>query len=211
MNSELSQLATQSFVAPFYFIAMCIALFTFIGALLYYRFLSKWLPEKLATLVWFIGAVFILFTSSERFDDIKGFVKNWTITGMGIGVLISVVALGVIGVLLVSKKKGSVRKRKVKTSSFKVQGPRMVQNRSDQEILNSSLDILSGAEMNKKIKVQPVKDIVRKEVLLSQAQVAAAKETTCTCGAPMVTRKGREGKAFLGCSTFPKCRQTRSV
>ncbi|NOU69277.1 hypothetical protein GC096_35250 [Paenibacillus sp. LMG 31461] len=64
---------------------------------------------------------------------------------------------------------------------------------------------------NKKIKVQPVKDTVRNEVQKSQAQVSAATETICTCGAPMVSRKGREGKAFLGCSTFPKCRQTRSV
>ncbi|WP_261807810.1 topoisomerase DNA-binding C4 zinc finger domain-containing protein [Paenibacillus sp. N3.4] len=26
-----------------------------------------------------------------------------------------------------------------------------------------------------------------------------------------VSRKGKEGKAFLGCSTFPKCRHTKSV
>jgi restriction system protein len=325
MNTELSQLATQSFVAPFYFIAMCIALFTFIGALLYYSFLSNWLHEKLATLVWFIGAVFILFTSSERFDEIKDFVKDWTVTGMIIGMLISAVALGVVFGLLSRKKRGRAKKTKLKSSSVKVQRPRMVQNRSDDEILSSSLDRLSGAEFerllalyfrdkgyevkevgvggkdggvdlviidqrgektavqakcyanhntvgvqivrelvgakrnhdcilsllittsdltepakieaeqfkvdywhgavveqklkswgkwqptNKKIKVQPVKDTVQKEVQRSQAQVAVTNETICTCGAPMVTRKGREGKAFLGCSTFPKCRQTRSV
>nr|WP_256224170.1 topoisomerase DNA-binding C4 zinc finger domain-containing protein [Paenibacillus sp. 1_12] len=27
----------------------------------------------------------------------------------------------------------------------------------------------------------------------------------------MVSRKGKEGKPFLGCSTYPYCRQTRSV
>lgn len=326
MNNELSQLAIQSFAAPFYFIAMCIALFTFIGALLYYRFLSKWLHEKLATLVWFIGAVFILFTSSEKFDEIKVFVKDWTVTGMIIGMIISAVALGAVVALLPSKKKGRVRKTKVKSSSTKVQRPHSsTQNRSDQEILSSSLESLSGAEFerllalyfrdkgyevkevgiggkdggvdlviidqrgektavqakcyanhntvgvqtvrelvgakrnhdcilsllittsdltepakkeaeqfkvdywhgalveqklklwekwqptNKKQKAQPVKDTVQSEVQRSQAQVSATKETICTCGAPMVTRKGREGKPFLGCSTFPKCRQTRSI
>ena len=30
------------------------------------------------------------------------------------------------------------------------------------------------------------------------------------CGAPMVIRHGRSGE-FLGCSTFPKCRGTRSM
>ncbi len=30
------------------------------------------------------------------------------------------------------------------------------------------------------------------------------------CGAPMVVRSGRSGE-FLGCSTFPKCRGTKSM
>lgn len=42
-------------------------------------------------------------------------------------------------------------------------------------------------------------------------EAAAAGGVSCTCGARMVMRKGREGKSFYGCSTFPKCRQTRSV
>ncbi|MCZ8519756.1 MULTISPECIES: topoisomerase DNA-binding C4 zinc finger domain-containing protein [Paenibacillus] len=34
---------------------------------------------------------------------------------------------------------------------------------------------------------------------------------TCRCGADMVPRKSRDGKSFLGCSTFPRCRHTESV
>jgi restriction system protein len=64
---------------------------------------------------------------------------------------------------------------------------------------------------NKKSKAQPEKNSIRSDVQKSQAQVAAAKETICSCGAPMVSRKGKEGKPFMGCSTFPRCRQTRSV
>ncbi|WP_091176623.1 topoisomerase DNA-binding C4 zinc finger domain-containing protein [Paenibacillus sp. 1_12] len=61
------------------------------------------------------------------------------------------------------------------------------------------------------MKVQPEIHTVRTEVQISRAQVSTAKETICTCGAPMVSRKGKEGKPFLGCSTYPYCRQTRSV
>lgn len=34
---------------------------------------------------------------------------------------------------------------------------------------------------------------------------------TCRCGSEMVIRKNRQGQEFYGCSTFPKCRHTRSV
>lgn len=34
----------------------------------------------------------------------------------------------------------------------------------------------------------------------------------CFCGAPLVLRKNRtKGNYFLGCSTFPECRQTFEV
>ena len=51
----------------------------------------------------------------------------------------------------------------------------------------------------------------RAELQEARAQVATASEMMCTCGAPMVQRKGREGKPFWGCSTFPKCRHTKSI
>jgi restriction system protein len=61
------------------------------------------------------------------------------------------------------------------------------------------------------LKVQPEKSVIRSDVQKSQAQVAAVKEIICSCGAPMVSKKGKEGKPFFGCSTFPKCGKTRSV
>ncbi|SDP04916.1 hypothetical protein SAMN04487897_1333 [Paenibacillus sp. yr247] len=53
MNNELTQFMNQNLLAPLIFIAMCIALFSITGGILYYRFLSKWVPEKLVTVVWF--------------------------------------------------------------------------------------------------------------------------------------------------------------
>jgi len=42
------------------------------------------------------------------------------------------------------------------------------------------------------------------------AQRLPGKSLADICGAPMVVRQGRSGQ-FLGCSTFPKCRGTRSM
>ena len=32
----------------------------------------------------------------------------------------------------------------------------------------------------------------------------------CSCGMPMIPRKGKNG-TFLGCSTFPRCKETRAL
>ncbi|NOJ69968.1 restriction endonuclease [Paenibacillus alvei] len=40
---------------------------------------------------------------------------------------------------------------------------------------------------------------------------AATALKTCTCGSPMVRRKSKQGQAFWGCSTYPKCRHTQSI
>ncbi|WP_235550784.1 restriction endonuclease [Paenibacillus sp. Soil787] len=326
MNNELGQLMNQSFVFPFAFIAASITIFSVIGVIIYYRVLSNWVPEKLATLIWFLGAVFILFKYVDHYDGIKNMTKNWTITGIIIGFIVIIVLISVSVVVILSKKKGMVRKSKNKySSSSKSQQPRMLQNRSDDEILNSSFDRLSGAEFerllalyfrdqgykvhevgvggndggvdlviidqrgertavqakcyadhnkvgvqivrelvgakrnhgcilsllittsdltepakkeadqfkvdywhgavleqklkawgkwqptNKSLKAQPEKQIARAEIQRSQAQVSSSREAICSCGAPMVLRKGREGKQFYGCTTFPKCRHTKSL
>lgn len=37
------------------------------------------------------------------------------------------------------------------------------------------------------------------------------KAVTCTCGAPMIQRKSKEGTAFWGCSNYPSCRKTKAI
>ncbi|SDP04938.1 restriction system protein [Paenibacillus sp. yr247] len=268
-----------------------------------------------------LGAVYILFTCVDHYDEIKNLVKGWNATGMIIGFVLFIVMISVCVALIPIKRKGRVRKPRIRSNSNKTQRPRTVQNRSDQEILSSSLESLSRAEFERllalyfrdqgyevkevgvggkdggvdlviidqrgektavqakcysnhnSVGVQIVRELVgakrnhdcilsllittsdltepakkeaeqfrvdywhgavveqklkawgkwqptnkkskansiRSDVQKSQAQVAAAKETICSCGAPMVSRKGKEGKPFLGCSTFPRCRQARSV
>lgn len=45
----------------------------------------------------------------------------------------------------------------------------------------------------------------------SSSTDSAVKAVTCACGAPMVARKNKEGKAFWGCSTYPACRKTKAM
>lgn len=46
----------------------------------------------------------------------------------------------------------------------------------------------------------------------AQAQVAASSDTKkCICGAIMTKRVSKTGNAFMGCSSFPKCRHTESL
>ncbi|WP_235958718.1 restriction endonuclease [Paenibacillus silvestris] len=326
MNSELGQLMNQALLYPVVFIAVSIALFSLIGVFIYYRILAKWIPEKLASMIWFIGAVFILIKCTDNYAEIQNMTKSWTVANIIIG-FIGLIVLISISVVLIPKKKRSKGKKSVNNSSSSnnTQRPRMAQNRSDDEILHSSFDRLSGAEFerllalyfrdqgykvhevgvggkdggvdlviidqrgektavqakcyaehnnvgvqivrelvgakrnhdcilsllittsdltdpakkeaeqfkvdywhgalveqklkawgkwqptNKKQKAQPVKQIAREEIQSAQAQASSSKETICSCGAPMVMRKGREGKQFFGCSTFPKCRHTKSV
>ncbi|MCY9660979.1 restriction endonuclease [Paenibacillus chondroitinus] len=325
MNSELGQLMNQSLLYPLIFIAAFIAVFSLIGVIIYSRIFVRWVPVKLASILWFVGAVFILFKCVNYYTEIQNMTKNWSMSGIVIGFIVFIVMIITCGVLISSKKKSKVKKSANKYgSSSKSQKPRVLQNRSDDEILNSSFDRLSGAEFerllalyfrdqgykvhevgvggkdggvdlviidqrgektavqakcyanhnnvgvqivrelvgakrnhdcilsllvttsdltepakkeaeqfkvdywhgalleqklkawgkwqptNKKLKAQPVKQTAQVEIQRSQAQVSSSKETICSCGAPMVLRKGREGKQFFGCSTFPKCRHTKS-
>jgi restriction system protein len=96
----------QNLLAPLIFIVMCISLFSIIGAVLYYRFLSKWVPEKLATLGWFVGAVYILLTCVNHYDGIKNLVNGWNVTGMIVGMVLFIVMISICVALISSKKKG---------------------------------------------------------------------------------------------------------
>lgn len=58
-------------------------------------------------------------------------------------------------------------------------------------------------------KWQPGKASKRPKKATSTA--SPVKAVTCACGAPMVARKSKEGKAFWGCSTFPTCRKTKAM
>ncbi|MGG1555096.1 restriction endonuclease [Paenibacillus ferrarius] len=324
MNSELGQLMNQTLLYPLVFVAALIVIFSFLGAIIYYQFLAKWVPEKLASFVWFIGAAFILFKCVDNFDKVKDITKNWTTTGFVIGFIALIVMFGIIMGLLPSKRTSSIKKSKNSSSRpSKKQPLRSVQEKSDHTILDSSFSQLSGAEFERllalyfrdqgytvhevgvggkdggvdlviidqrgektavqakcyadrnhvgvgtvrelvgakrnhdcilsllittsdltepakkeaeKFKVDywhgaileqklkawgkwkpnqksmvAVEQTARAQIKKSQAEIATSNDKLCSCGAPMVIRTSKEGKQFMGCSTFPKCRHTKSI
>lgn len=325
--NELSQFMNQNLVYPLIFIVMCMVVFFFLSAILYYRFLYRWIPEKLATLVGFVGAAYILITCVNHYEGIKRLVSSWSLTGIVIGIVLFSVIFGVISALLMPNKKKRKAKKMNHKSSFNKnsQRSRTIQNRPDHEILNSHIESLSGSEFERllalyfrdqgyivhevgiggkdggvdlviidqrgektavqakcyanhnSVGVQIVRELVgakrnhdcilsllvttsdltepakkeadqfkvdywhggvveqklkawgkwnpsnkksklpssakqaSSEMKTAQAQIAAATNVSCTCGAPMIMRKSKEGKSFYGCSTFPKCRNTKSI
>lgn len=324
MNNELSQIMNQNLFAPFIFIVMCILLFILLGTVIYHQFLSRWFPWKIASLVGFAGSAYIFITCIKHYEGIKGLVAAWNVTGIAIGMTIFFIILGSISALIAPhKNKRKVKKTNRKMSNTKSQTKRPMQNRTDHEILNSSLENLSGSEFERllalyfqdqgfkvrevgiggrdggvdlviidqrgekiavqakcyakhnSVGVQIVRELVGAKrnhdcilsllITTSDLTVSAKKEAeqfkvdywhggvveqklkawgkwcpsnksqsllgksahtvsqkdkmetftsvnvTCSCGAQMILRKGREGKSFWGCVTFPKCRQTKST
>ena len=330
VNSELSQLVTDSLIGPLVFMIICMTLYVFIGMLLYY-FLFSWVPEFLVKLVGGAGLLYLIIFISSRFEDVKKLISGYSGMQMVIAFFVLIVLIGVVsGLLLRNNKTNPKSKRRAapkrtnasKTSQSRIQRK---ENRSDQEILNSSFDQLSGAEFERLLalyfrdqgyKVQEVgiggsdggvdlviidqrgektavqakcyadhntvgvsivRELVgakrnhecilsllittsdltalakkeaeqfkveywhggilehklktwgkwqpganqrkskvsaqssaRPEIKTATLQAAASKDA-CSCGAEMVLRKSRDGKQFYGCTSFPKCRVTRSV
>ena len=333
VNSELTQLVTDSLIGPLVFMIMCMTLYVFVGMLLYY-YLFSWVPEILVRLVGGGGLFYLIFFISSRFDDVKKLISGYSGMQMVVALLVLIVLIGVLSGLLLrnsktkpKSKKRATSKRSNATKTSNTSTPRIQrkENRTDQEILHSSFDHLSGAELERLLalyfrdqgyKVQEigiggsdggvdlviidqrgektavqakcyadhntvgvsvVRELVgakrnhdcilsllittsdltapakkeaeqfkveywhggilehklktwgkwqpgtnqrkskvsaqssdRREVKTATLQTAASKDA-CSCGAEMVLRKSRDGKQFYGCTSFPKCRVTRSV
>ncbi|MNN44151.1 DNA topoisomerase 1 [compost metagenome] len=64
---------------------------------------------------------------------------------------------------------------------------------------------------NKRRPIEKKVETAKSEMAKAKREVAATNTVTCKCGAPMVRRKGKQGTEFLGCSNFPKCRNTRAL
>ncbi|OMD37541.1 restriction endonuclease [Paenibacillus odorifer] len=58
-------------------------------------------------------------------------------------------------------------------------------------------------------KWQPAKTKVKQRKVASTTVKTVT--VICGCGAPMVERKNKDGKAFWGCSDYPSCRKTKAM
>lgn len=79
-------------------------------------------------------------------------------------------------------------------------------------ILEQRLRTWGKWQPGKKAASKAAATAVTTELSASRKEVAAAAaHKTCSCGAPMVRRKSKQGSEFWGCSKFPACRQTRPI
>src|SRR5690606_1859876 len=133
---------------------MCMILYVFVGMLLYY-YLFSWLPEILVRLVGGGGLFYLVFFISSRFDGVKRLISGYSGMQMVVSLFVMIVMIGVLGGLLLrnSKTKPKSKKRATlkRSSTSNTSKPRIQrkESRTDQEILHSSLDQLSGAEFER--------------------------------------------------------------
>jgi len=129
-------------------------LYVFVGMLLYY-YLFSWLPEILVRLVGGGGLFYLVFFISSRFDGVKRLISGYSGMQMVVSLFVMIVMIGVLGGLLLrnSKTKPKSKKRATlkRSSTSNTSKPRIQrkESRTDQEILHSSLDQLSGAEFER--------------------------------------------------------------
>ncbi|WP_214626416.1 restriction endonuclease [Paenibacillus agaridevorans] len=78
-------------------------------------------------------------------------------------------------------------------------------------IVEQKLKTWGKWQPGKKAAVQSKLTTAKREVATARKELATASAATCSCGAPMVRRKSKQGAEFMGCSKFPSCRQTRPI
>jgi restriction system protein len=323
MFNEASEILNKNLFQPFLFIVIVMGIYFLVSIILYYKFL-KWIPEKLATIIGFLGAVFVFIKCIDHYQGITDLVNKYSAMNIISGVILFVVIVLVGGLAKGKKRSNNRGNRKDKTAAKYTTKSRRASTecRTDDVILCSNFNDLSGAEFERllalyfndqgyKVKevgvggkdggvdlvitdqrgektavqakcysdhnlvgVQTVRELVgakrnhdcilsllittsdltqqakkeaeqfkvdywhggvveeklriwgkwqpdnkpikKKEINQSQAESTTKSKSVpnamkCTCGAEMVMRKGKEGKSFWGCSTFPRCRQTKSI
>lgn len=320
---NISQWMSQHFI-PVVFIAAIMILFVVCMGLLYNFLLIRWIPMMLMYLFMVAGLAYIVWTCVEHYEDIRDLVSGWSLKATVIGVIVFLAFLGAIAKEAPEKKKRNKKNTKRKSGQSAIsQRSRRVHNRSDEDILTSSLDHLSGADFERLLAlyfrdqgyevhevgvggsdggvdlviidqrgektavqakcyadhnlvgVSVVRELVGakrnhdciltllvttsdltgpakieaekfkvdywhggvveqklktwgkwkpsnrrsrsprsekpKYLETDKVKATASGEIVCSCGALMILRKGRDGKSFYGCSSFPRCRHTRSV
>lgn len=82
-------------------------------------------------------------------------------------------------------------------------------------LLELKLDKWDKWEPSKKKRPSRNASTARREVAASTTQFSSTSvlgtTVQCVCGAPMVQRKNKQGKAFWGCSKYPACKRTRDT
>jgi len=157
VNNELTQLVSDSLIGPLVFMIICMTLYIFIGLLLY-NYIFSWVPEILVKLVGGGGLLLLLIVLSSRYDEVKSLVSGYSSMQMIIAFFVFIVLIGVISGLIArnsktktksTKRATSRRSTSSKTSSSPTAKIHRKEIRTDEEILQSSFEELTGAEFER--------------------------------------------------------------
>jgi hypothetical protein len=105
---ELANVMVNGFVYPLAVIVIGCLFFLTIGFIIYYRFLRRFIPEKLVTIVGFIGMIVITWQVTDHTESVNNFVAS---IGLGKIVAASIVLLVVLVVLGIGSLKGRNKRR----------------------------------------------------------------------------------------------------
>jgi len=150
---EFNQDFAPNLVAPLIFMFSCILIYGIVIVLIYNIFLSNIIPGIVIKFVLIAGMLFILVKCIQNYETINSIVADWSSRGMTIGLVVFIIAVGVLGALIPNSKKKSRGKQK-KSNLRKSNKPSNARRssmkcRPDEEILKSPLEGLNGAEFER--------------------------------------------------------------
>ncbi|MBP1991866.1 hypothetical protein [Paenibacillus eucommiae] len=104
MLDEAAKILNEGLTYPFIFIAACEAVYFFVVAIIYYRFLYRTIPVTIAKIVLIVGECAILLICIDGYDWIKSFVADWTTEGIMIGFVVLVAFIVILGAIVGSRQ-----------------------------------------------------------------------------------------------------------
>jgi restriction system protein len=75
----------QNVIYPILFAVACVLVYVLVLALLFYRFLVRWVPEFVVKLLAFAGSGYILYLCAIRYEWVREKVADWTTVKIVIG------------------------------------------------------------------------------------------------------------------------------
>jgi DNA topoisomerase-1 len=72
--------------------------------------------------------------------------------------------------------------------------------------MESKLDLVAAGKLNWKVVLAEFFENLVEAINNNKEFAPQASQTCPDCGSPMVTRRNRWGKLFLGCSNYPNCK-----
>jgi hypothetical protein len=81
----------QNVLYPILFAVACVLVYVLVLALVFYRFLIRWVPEFVVKLLGFVGSGYILYRCATHYEWVRGMVADWTTAKIVVGAVVFLV------------------------------------------------------------------------------------------------------------------------